>query len=396
MDRTLLISRVFPPQVGGNGAWMWELYSRLPRKSVLIAAGRAAGWEAFDAGHDLRVVRAPLHLQSFGAWSVRRGGAYYRLYSQLHKLISQHSIQTVHASNFLPEGFLAWMLHRRLGIPYVVFVHGEELTIASSSRELSWMTRRAYGSAQLLIANSRNTANKLTDGWNVPPARVHVMHPGVDTAAFRPAPVDCGVRRRLGWEGRQVILTVGRLTKRKGHELVIRAMPQILAAVPRALYAIVGDGEERSQLERLVAELGLSNHVRFHGEIAHCELLEVFQQCDLFVLANHVVNGDFEGFGIVLLEAQACGKPVIAGNTGGTAEALEDGVTGRIIDVESPRALQQAIVELLVDNDLRARMGDAGRRRVVVQFDWSKLAKDAQELFAQLTAATRSSTSRGG
>jgi phosphatidylinositol alpha-1,6-mannosyltransferase len=177
-----------------------------------------------------------------------------------------------------------------------------------------------------------------------------------------------------------VILTVGRLQKRKGHDMLIRALPAIRAAVPDVLYAIVGDGEERAGLEALADEVGVRAHVQFRGEPGDDELVQCYQQCDLFVLPNREVNGDFEGFGMVLVEAQACGKPVIAGDSGGTAETLEIGATGLICDCTTPAPLAAAVTELLVHPDLLPRMGEAARKRAVERFDWLALANDARRI----------------
>lgn len=378
----LLLSSVFPPQVGGNGHWMYELYSRMPRGEYVVVSNKTDGCEAFDSRQLLPIIRMQLSVGSWGVLNWSRGFAYYRILEQLSRIVRERAIECVHASNCLPEGFLAWLLHRRFGLPYLVYVHGEELNIAGSSRELTWMANRVYRNAAVIVANSRNSARVLESNWPVVPERVHVMHPGVDTKGFRPAPVDSAVRRRFGWGDRPVILSVGRLQQRKGQAEVIRAMPEILRHIPNALYAIVGDGDDRTRLEQLVAELGLGKFVTLHGELPPDDLLCAYQQCDVFVLANRVVNGDFEGFGIVFLEAQACGKPVVGGDSGGAPEAIDAPDSGRIVRQECPQELAGTLVELLADNDLRERLGDAGRRWAETHFDWDVLVKQASQIFS--------------
>src|SRR5690606_26326033 len=156
---------------------------------------------------------------------------------------------------------------------------------------------------------------------------------------------------------RPVILTVGRLQKRKGHDQMLRALPAIRAAVPDILYVIAGNGEERDALETLMESLGLQNHVQFCGEITDSELVDCYQQCDLFVLPNRQIGDDLEGFGMVLLEAQACGKPVVAGNSGGTLEAMFPEKTGRLVRCDSPDELSKAVIDLLRDPDRLRQMG---------------------------------------
>src|SRR5207245_3279229 len=134
--------------------------------------------------------------------------------------------------------------------------------------------------------------------------------------------------------------------------------------------AIAGDGEERGALAALVEREGLQDHVQFLGEVGDTALLECYQQCDLFVLPNRQVGKDIEGFGMVLVEAQACGKAVIAGASGGTAETMRVPQTGLLVPCEESGQLAQRVVEFLADPLLRERVGAAGRQWVVDSFDW--------------------------
>jgi phosphatidylinositol alpha-1,6-mannosyltransferase len=292
-------------------------------------------------------------------------------------------VAIVHAGRPLPEGLMALMLRVLTGTPYLCYVHGEEMNIAASSRELAWLARRVLARAELVIGNSRNTETILRRDWQLPSQRLRVLHPGVDTWRFSPAPRDSEVRARLGWTDRRVVLTVGRLQRRKGHDHLIRALPAIRQRVPDLLYAIVGDGEERTVLRELAGREGVSDMVQFLGELDDAMLVRCYQQCDLFVLPNREVNGDIEGFGIVLVEAQACGKPVVAGRSGGTAETMRVGETGQLVDCSSVPPLVETVSELLADPARCARMGEAGRSWVVQRFDWAVLSEEASRIFGQ-------------
>jgi phosphatidylinositol alpha-1,6-mannosyltransferase len=239
--------------------------------------------------------------------------------------------------------------------------------------------------ARLLIANSRSTERMLRDLWSVPADQVRVLNPGVDVGRFMPAAADPDVRARLGWRDRSVILTVGRLQKRKGHDRMISAMREILKTHPSALYAIVGDGEELPFLRKLVDEHGLAGNVQFLGELCDEDLIRCYQQCDLFVLPNRQVGKDVEGFGMVLLEAQACAKPVVAGDSGGTRETMRIPESGRIVDCDDVTALAGCVSDLLDDPAQLEHMGQAGRQLVVERFDWEALCRQATRLFAHPT-----------
>jgi phosphatidylinositol alpha-1,6-mannosyltransferase len=184
-------------------------------------------------------------------------------------------------------------------------------------------------------------------------------------------------------------LTVGRLQQRKGHDHLIASLGQVRSHVPDVLYAIAGAGEERSRLEQLTIQLGLENHVQFLGEVADETLTKCYQQCDLFALPNRAVGHDLEGFGMVLLEAQACGKAVLAGDSGGTREALSAGKTGRVVDCDRPATLATALCEMLANRERLAEMGQAGRHWVEQRFDWKARFQEAVEIFATFDGASQ-------
>jgi phosphatidylinositol alpha-1,6-mannosyltransferase len=379
--KTLLLTEVFPPRVGGSGRWLWEIYRRLPREDYLSVVGEHPNQIEFDATHDLRLLRLPLTLRSWGVLGWSQLLDYWRPVRTLARIVRAENIRMVHCGRCLPEGLMALALRWRTGIPFACYVHGEEMTLATTSRELTWLTRRVIRRAAYLIANSHNTARILREDWGVLPEKIHVMHPGVDTQRFLPAKRDAVVRDRLGWGDRPVVLTVGRLQKRKGQDQMIRAMRKVCESVPNVLYSIVGDGEERPALEDLVRGEGLGEHVQFAGEIADEGLLHCYQQCDLFALPNRQVGQDIEGFGMVLVEAQACGKPVLAGTSGGTSETMSVPETGVVVPCDGPRELAIAVADLLSDRDRLSQMGASARQWVVKHFDWVVLTGQAEKLF---------------
>lgn len=386
--KTLLLSEIFPPQTGGSGRWFFEIYSRLPRESVFVAAGKDERDQTFDSSHDVDISRLNLTLPEWGirSWSAARD--YWRLFRQLRALIAREQITEIHCGRCLPEGWLAFLLNKVSGIPYISYIHGEDVESAATSRELSWMTHRVLRNAKYLVANSQNTASLLRDNWNVPSGHVQVLNPGVDAGRFVPAPRDAEVRRNLGWHDRPVVVTVGRLQKRKGHDVMIRALDTIREDIPDVLYAIVGDGDERESLQRLTQELELGEHVQFLGEIDDETMIRCYQQCDLFALPNRQVGRDIEGFGMVLVEAQSCGRPVLAGASGGTRETMDVGRTGVVVPCEEPGTLATEVASLLLDPERLKQMGDAARPHVLEHLDWNALTREAAALFGMETASS--------
>jgi phosphatidylinositol alpha-1,6-mannosyltransferase len=379
---TLLLSEIFPPRTGGSGRWFWEIYNRLPRDDYLLAVGEHPKQAEFDKCHDLRIVRLPLAQSAWGLRSLTGLRGYWRTFWRLRRIIKAHGVRRLHCGRALPEGWVGWLLKQWLGLPYVCYMHGEDLSCASASRELSWMLRRVLMGAEKLIANSENTKSIVCKGWQIPPERVCMLHPGMDAQRFVPAAWDLEARRELGWDARPVVLTVGRLQRRKGQDMMIRALAHIRKTIPDVLYAIVGDGEELPVLRELVAREGLDAHVQFLGEIDDARLIRCYQQCSLFVLPNRQDGQDIEGFGMVLVEAQACGKPVVAGTSGGTAETMSIPETGYVVPCEQPDQLAALVAELLSDRSRLERMGKAARPWVVEHFDWGQLVLQAKSLFA--------------
>jgi phosphatidylinositol alpha-1,6-mannosyltransferase len=377
----LLLSDVFPPTTGGSGRWFWETYRRLPREDFVIAAGQSPQAEAFDRTHDLRVRRLPLALKAWGLRSVEGLRGYWRALKALWPLVRAEGVRRVHCGRCLPEGVMALALKCSHRLPYLCYVHGEDVTTAKYSREHTWLVRRVLANADFLIANSRNTGRILREEWGMAPGRVRVLHPGVDTRYFTPAARDPEARARLGWGDRPVLLTVGRLQKRKGQDMMIRALPAVRRVVPDVLYAVLGAGEELANLQALARAEGLTGHVQFLGEISDAQLLTCYRQCDLFVLPNRQEGKDIEGFGMVLLEAQACGKPVVAGDSGGTGETMDIPWTGCVVNCDGPGALAEVVAGLLADRAARERMGQAAREWVVDRFDWAALSRQAGQLF---------------
>jgi len=281
---------------------------------------------------------------------------------------------TVHCARALPEGLSAAMaLSGRVG-RYLCWLHGEELGYASTSRELSWLSRRVYRGAALVIANSYNSRQLLVGGWGVPESRVHVVHPGVDTERFRPDIDGRELRARVASQDEVLFLSVGRLQRRKGHDMVLRALARLRQTMPKVRYVIVGDGPHQAHLQAEANALGVSDIVHFAGPAGDALLPGWYAAADVFVMPNRSDGVDFEGFGIVFLEAAAAGLPVIGGRSGGAPEAVADGLTGLLVDGENLEELTSAMRTYAQSPDERKAAGARGRLRVVQEFRWDIVA----------------------
>ena len=213
--------------------------------------------------------------------------------------------------------------------------------------------------------------------------RIRVAYPGVDATRFHPGVDGTAIRDRHVREGELMLLTVGRLQRRKGQDLVLRAMAA-LPSRPELRYVIVGGGEEEESLKRLAGELGVADRVVFAGKVPDEELPAYYAACDVFLMPNRADGADIEGFGIVFLEAQATQRPVIAGRTGGAPEAVAEGETALLVGGEDPGELARALDELAASPRLRARFGRAGRERAARLFTWDDTARSVAELQRRL------------
>jgi phosphatidylinositol alpha-1,6-mannosyltransferase len=260
--------------------------------------------------------------------------------------------------------------------PVVAYLHGEELADPLTSGRLRryFCARQAEAirHASLNIAASRYTADRACALPGVTRERVLVMPGSVDLERFSPPRDRTALRQHLRWEGRVVLLTIARLVPRKGIDQAIRALAglqQVGQLPPNWLYVIGGCGGQAGELQRLSEELGLAEWVRFIGFVPEEELPSYYGAADVFLQPNRDIKGNTEGFGIVFLEANACGTPVIGGIAGGTGDAIQDEVSGFRVDGNDVADISRAIARLVQNPDLRSRIGRSGLEWVRRHFD---------------------------
>ena len=372
-----MLSELYPPTIGGSGVLLESLYSRLPNHRVHVVTDGTGS--RVQRGVPVTGVR-----MSARDWGVLGPGClarHVRVAREVRRLTSGDTV--VHCSRGLPEGLSAALSGRR----FLCWTHGEELGYSSTSRELSWLLRRVYGRAAAIVANSRNSA-RLLAGWGVGADRITVIHPGVDAARFRPDADRGAWRERLARRGELLLLSVGRLQRRKGHDLVLAALAKWAPNDPPVRYLIAGDGDQRAALEAQARSLDVQDRVVFLGAVPDSELPGLYAASDVFVMPNRVEGVDFEGFGIVFLEAAASGLPCIAGNSGGAPEAILDGETGVLVGGADPDELARALRRLTRSADDRKRMGTAGRARVLGEFTWEHGACQLADLHDRLATGT--------
>ncbi len=381
----LLLTRWLPPPfLGGSGRYLYNILRFMPDDTVVFTEkSRAPGdpkelrlrfirrgyISPFDPPDDSRIVRKLKKLRMLVFWVI-----------ELLVLFLKQRPECVLIGQVDLVGPLGWFLKRLFGVPYVVFVYAEELTSASNFRQS--IARFVCRSANRVVTISDFSVGLVRD-MGIAPDRIILARPGIDVAAFEVSDRQklAAFRITLAPEDHKILLTVGRLTKRKGHAEVISVLPKILRLVPKVRYVIAGaaKGEERN-LKALVKKLGLEEQVVFLGRVSEDDIPLLYNACNVFIMANYELpNKDTEGFGIVFLEANAAGKPVIGGRTGGATDAVADEVSGLLVDATNPDELYAAVVRLLQDEPHAKQLGEQGYQRVKSEFSWEQTAATVQK-----------------
>jgi len=182
---------------------------------------------------------------------------------------------------------------------------------------------------------------------------------------------------------KQVLLTLGRLVQRKGIDNVIEALSQVKNVYDKFIYLIVGKGPDKDRITSLVKNHDMEDNVKIVGYAKDSELPTFYSACDMFITTPREIGGDVEGFGIVYLEANSFGKPVIASRTGGVIEAVLDNQTGILVDQGDIQQIRDAILKLLRNDSLRKSLGDNGRKRVKDKFQWELQVKKLNQLLQE-------------
>ena len=372
----LLVTNDFPPKVGGIQNLLWEWWRRLPPDSFAVLTSPHAGAESFDAAQtfEIRRVREPWLLPH--PVMVRR----------INNMAREIGADFVVLDPAVPLGIVG----PRLELPYMVVLHGAEVTVPGRLPLSRLILSRVLKNASHIIAAGEYPAaeaRRAGGGGSLP---ITVIPPGVDTQRFRPLSNDerISARREFGvGDDAELIVGVSRLVPRKGFDTLIEVAAALRTSRPRLQVLIGGGGRDADRLQKLIDKLGAP--VRMLGRVTDEQLPQLYGCADVSAMLCRSRWGGLEqeGFGIVFSEAASCGVPQIAGNSGGAADAVLDGLTGKV--VQNPSDVAQVagtVAQLLDDAFLRSLMGVASRERALNTFDYDVLTKSLAQV---LTVDTR-------
>ncbi|GAB5521131.1 MAG: glycosyltransferase family 4 protein [Rhodothermales bacterium] len=368
--RLVLVTQDFPPDTGGTQTYAFELAHRFADAcdAFAVVAPAVEGSEAFDATLPFEVIRVDA---SYDTLSVKAAPV-------LTRLAQKRGFDTLFHVQW-PTAIAGLWARRRSPIQRVfIAAHGRELLLSSLPstvlrRGYDATRRRVLHAADGLFPVSHYTAGLLHD-LGADAARITVAANGVDQERFTPTDAST-LRERLGLSGCRIILSMCRLVGRKGVDTVLAALPKTLQHHPDVIYLIGGTGPMEADLHQQVRALSLEAHVRFLGRVPDAELVTTYNLCEVFVMVPRNAPPDVEGFGLVYLEAGACGKPVVGSTAGGIPDAIDDGQTGHLVPPDAPDALADTLISLLDHPEHSARMGATARTQILERRTWDHTAE---------------------
>jgi glycosyltransferase involved in cell wall biosynthesis len=248
----------------------------------------------------------------------------------------------------------------------------------SFMHRLAILEGKTAKNATLVVTISKYSVEKIRQYYGIDQSKVRIVPNGVDTEKFKPMDNSAALKRQFGLSNEKCVLFVGSLIPRKGLPFLVEAAKKIVKAQAQTKFLIVGDGPLRNQLEKSLKTANLSENFVFLGKIKEDILPAVYNSADVFALPSIQ-----EGQGIVLLEAQASGKPAVAFDIGGVNEAVCNGETGLLVKPKSSEELADAIVKILSDESLRQKMGDSGRKFISENFTWDICAQKMREIYEE-------------
>jgi phosphatidylinositol alpha-1,6-mannosyltransferase len=304
------------------------------------------------------------------------GGAVAKAAHRLAVASSEIRAQRPHA--VLASGermvWIAAALKRLHGIPFVAVGHAMEFNVPA--RWQRSLTRRSYGVADAAVCVSQYTWARMLE-LGISPAGGQVIPNGADASVFRRVdPAEAArFRREHGLERARILITLGSVHERKGQDVVIRALPRICKAIDDVHYVSIGYPHRRAEFAELARELGVADRVHFLGVVESQDVVRALNAADLFVMASqHTPNGDFEGYGIAVVEAALCGRAAVVSDNSGVSEAIEPGETGLVARESDPESTAARIIELLADPARLAKMSELAEYRARSSKTWEHRA----------------------
>ncbi len=362
--RHLLVTNDFPPKVGGIQSAIIEVYRRLPSDEIVVVAPAYPGDKKFDASLDFPVVRIKTKAILPTPSTI----------SKVREVCRRYEVESVAFNPLIPTSLISRFIDvsRKTTLFW-----GAEVVIPAGLMPVRPLVKYALGQVDDFVSCANYTVGDLSRLSRIDLSeRATTIYPGIDVGRFTYKGDKTAFRRKLGiYDDSFVVVSISRLVPRKGMDALIKAASIASREIPKLQLVIGGDGREMDRLQSLAQSH--SAPVHFLGRVPDDEMNDLYNCGDLFAMLcyNRWFNLEQEGFGIVFLEAAACGVPSIAGQSGGSSEAVVDGITGQVLsDPRNPLSVAEALVRYYKDNEMRLKQGEAARNRVVADFSYDEIA----------------------
>jgi len=369
----LIIAIDFKPMSGGVSEYTHQIAKHLYLlgNNITVLSPHMEGDKKFDESVEYEIIRftPPVYSGKGGLINKFRRVIFY------FNLIREIAVRTK-ADILLPNGifsliFYCFMVSKFLNIPYVTIAYGLEINQWRDPSNVSFKYKVSLKNAVKIFCISNFTFQKLVN-IRINPDKLSIIHPAVNPDKFFPnQEASKKIREKFNLTNKKIILTLSRLVERKGIDKVIESILRVLKEVPEAVYLVGGNGSFKGKLRDIVKSYNLQDKVIFMGYIPEREKADYYNACDVFVMpSRELKNGSVEGFGIVFLEANACGKPVIGSYSGGIPDAIVHGATGLLVDPLDVNEIALSLILLLKKSDYAKKLGLKGRDRILKELNW--------------------------
>lgn len=373
MKKTLLVTLDFYPDVGGVSGYWLALGKLLdPKDTIVLAPTLPVGVQEIQTPY--RIYRRRFFTKSF--WP-----RWIPLFFSIGEVMKKEKSEMIIVGQVLPIGVVVRILNFFLKCPYVVSTHGMDITLCFFNPWKRFLCQWVLKGAKKILANSQFTSTQIQK-LSVSPSRITCVYPCplFSPGTGKETEPSHDLLEKI--QGKYIVLTVARMVWRKGHEMILDACQNLSKKYPEIRFIFIGDGPYRKDLEQKVKTNHCEEYILFLGVVSQEQTRWWFNHCDLFVMTPREQGGDIESFGIVYLEAQSYGKPVIGTKTGGVAETIEDGVTGMLIEQNDRRVLSEKIQFFMSNPEYAKQIGKAGKERVNKMFRWEVQAEKLKNILS--------------
>lgn len=376
--KSLFIVNDFPPIVGGQSTYLYNLVRAFPADKVIVLAPYQKNCEDFDMNQEFAIIRKHY------LYRIPIIEKLLKIIIPLfhtRSILEKTEIKHIHCAHVLSTGVMGLILNKIFKQSYYVYTYSADIMEYQKFFLIKSVLVSVLKNATKVVAISEYNKIKLLE-LGVDEGKIIKIMPKIDFQKFC-EPIDhTGLIANYKLQNKKILLSVNRLVERKGNDSVIKVLAKVKEKVADVVYLIVGSGEYENRLKELVDEYNLKNEVIFIPNASDKDVLGFYDLCDVFIMLSREMKakGDAEGFGIVFLEANACKKPVIGGNSGGIPDAVVDGETGILVDPLDIDQISDVVVKMLSDKEYASKLGENGYSRARDDFDWRCGIKEIEKL----------------